>query len=104
MLAGEVTPIEEVYSRDEMTGSIEAAADGNRIDVTVRNVARYTLLISSEQFDLDRPVVVSTNGVETFSGVVEPDVRPMLEQAARDEDRRAIYEAKIEVGVPGGSV
>ena len=104
VLAGEVTPIKAVYSRDEMTGSIEAAADGNRIDVTVRNVARYTLLISSEQFDLDRPVVVSTNGVETFSGVVEPDVRPMLEQAARDEDRRAIYEAKIEVGVPGGSV
>jgi hypothetical protein len=104
VLAGEVTPIEAVYSRDEMTGSIEAVATGNRIDVTVRNVARYTLFLSSEQFDLNRPIDVSTNGVETFSGILEPDVRFMLEQAAKDDDRQAIYEAKIEVGVPGGSV
>jgi len=76
-------------------------ASGNRIDVTVRNVARYTLFISSEQFDLNRPIVVVTNGVETFSEVVEPDVRFMLEQAAKDDDRRAVYEAKIEVAVPG---
>jgi len=100
VLLGEVPHIEPAYPRVEMTGSIEAAAAGNRIDVTVRNVARYTLLISSEQFDLSEPIVVVTNGVQTFAGIVEPDVRFMLEQAARDIDRRAVYEAKIEVIVP----
>jgi hypothetical protein len=102
VLAGEVTSIQPVYSRAKMTGSIKAVANGNCIDVTVRNVSRYTLLISGEQFDLSRPIVVSTNGVEVYSGVLEPDVRFMLEQAARDEDRAIVYEARIEIVVPGG--
>ena len=100
VLQGEVPQIEPAYPRIEMTGSIEAFADGNRIDVTVRNVACYTLLISSEQFDLARPIVIITNGIETFADFVEPDVRFMLEQAARDSDRRAVYETRIEVIVP----
>jgi predicted esterase len=100
VLEGQVTPIEALYPRDEMTGSIEAVVSGNRVAVTVRNVARYTLLISSELFDLNEPIVVVTNGVETFSGIVEPDVRFMLEQAARDDDRRTVYEARIEIVVP----
>jgi len=100
VLDGQVTPIEPMYTRDRMTGSIEAITDGNRIDVTVRNVARYTVLVSSTQFDLARPIVVTTNGAETFSGVVEPDVRFLLEQAARDEDRQAVYEGRIEIVVP----
>jgi len=100
LLDGQVTPIDAVYSRAEPTGSIEAVVTDNRIDVTVRNVARYTLFVSGEQFDLGRPIAVFTNGVEAFSGVVEPDVRFMLEQAARDADRTSVYEAKMEVVVP----
>jgi hypothetical protein len=100
VLDGQVTSIDPMYARDRMTGSIEAVADGNRIDVTVRNVARYTLLISGAQFDLARRIVVTTNGVETFSGIVEPDVRFLLEQAARDNDRHTVYEARVEIVVP----
>ncbi len=102
LLAGEVTPIAAIYSRTETTGSIEAVADGNRIGVAVRNVARYTLFISGEQFALSEPIVVITNGVETFSGIVEPDLRFMLERAAEDVDRRAVYEARIGIAVPQG--
>jgi len=102
VLIGQVTPIEAIYPRSRMTGSIEAVASGNRIDVTLRNVARYTLFISSEQFDLTEPIVVLTNGSESFSEAVEPDVRFMLEQASRDNDRSTIYEAKIEIALQGG--
>jgi dienelactone hydrolase len=102
VLHGQIASIDPVYPRDEITASIEVVADGHRIDVTVRNVARYTLFISGEQFDLDRSIVVSTNGVEVFSGVLEPDVRFMLEQAASDEDRRAVYQTAIEIIVPRG--
>ena len=100
VLAGQVTPIEPMYARDRMTGSIEVHADGNRIDVTVRNVARYTLHISSEHFDLARPIVVTTNGVEVFADRVVPDARWLLEQYAMNEDRSAVYEARIEIVVP----
>ena len=100
VLHGKLASVDPIYVRDGITGSIEVVASGNRIDATVRNVARYTLFIDSTQFDLDRPMVVTTNGVELFSGVLEPDVRFMLEQAASDEDRRAVYEATIEIVVP----
>ena len=101
VLIGEVTPIEAIYPRAKMTGSIEAVANGNRIDVTLRNVARYTLFISSEQFDLTEPIVVLTNGSGSFSQVVEPDVRFMLEQASRDNDRSTVHEARIEIVLQG---
>jgi len=102
LLHGEITPIEPIYPRTEPTGSIEAVAEGNRIDVTVRSIVRYTLFISSDRFDLSRPITVRTNGTETFSGVVVPDARFMLRQAAADVDRSAVYEARIEIAVPPG--
>ena len=83
-----------LYGRERMTGSIQVAANANRIEVTVRHVAQYTLFLSSEQFDLDRPIEVITNGQPSLARLVEPDARFMLEQAAEDLDRRTVYEAK----------
>ena len=77
-------------------------ATGNRIEVTARAVARYTLLIRRGQFDLDQPIQVVTNGAESFHARVKPDVRFMLEQAAEDDDRAAISCARIEIIVPAG--
>ncbi len=103
VLGGQVTSIEAMYSRERITGSIEVMAEGNRIVVAVSNVSRYTLRLSSAQFDLSRPIVVVTNGVESFADLVEPDVRFMLEQAALDEDRRTVYEARLVITVAAGT-
>ncbi|UCF09584.1 MAG: hypothetical protein JSW65_05850, partial [Candidatus Bipolaricaulota bacterium] len=91
--------LDPVYRRPGETATIEVSANDNRIEVAARHVARYTLLISAEMFDLDRPIVVVTNGTSSFDGVVVPDPRFLLEQAARDVDRSTIYEACIEVTV-----
>jgi len=100
VLTGHIPAADLIYGRDEMTASVHVTASGNDIDVRVSHVGRYTLLISSEQFDLDRPITVTTNGDVTFSDVVQPDLRFMLEQAAEDFDRKAVYEASIEIAVP----
>jgi len=62
-------------------------------------VGLYTLFISSRQFDLSQPIIVITNGLTSFSDVVVPDVRFMLERAAADFDREMVYEAYIEIDV-----
>ena len=96
-LLGTIPPGERAYRRDLMTGSLRARAEANLIDVEVRHVGKYTLLISSSQFDLSEPIIVTTNGTTSFSDVVEPDIHFMLEQAAADLDRTIVYEAKIEI-------
>ena len=88
------------YRRTKTTGSIEAKVNGNMINVRVKNVAKYTLLVDREQFELKEPIVVKTNGEETFNGIVKPDLVFMLKQYARDNDRTMVYCAKIEITVP----
>jgi hypothetical protein len=93
-----------IFKRKGLAGRLELNATGNRIAVTARAVARYTLLIRRGQFDLDQPIQVVTNGAESFHARVKSDVRFMLEQAAEDDDRAAISFARIEVIVlPGGA-
>jgi predicted esterase len=99
VLRGTVPEAELVYRRDGVTGSIYVNADGNDIAVTSRNVARYTLFVSTEQFDFSEPIRVTTNGQESFAGTIEPDLEFMLRQAALDRDRQAVYEARVEVAV-----
>jgi hypothetical protein len=92
-----------LFKRTGPAGRLEVKASGNRIDVTARGVARYTLLIRREMFDLDRPIQVFTNGAESFNARVKPDLAFMLEQAAEDDDRSAVPCAKIEVQVAAGA-
>jgi hypothetical protein len=95
-------PRTPIFKRTRPAGRLEVKANGNRIDVTARAVARYTLLIRRGTFDLDQPIQVVTNGVESFHARVKPDLAFMLEQAAADDDRSAVYCARIEVNVPSG--
>jgi hypothetical protein len=57
-------------------------------------------LIRRGMFELDQPIQVVTNGAESFHARVMPDLTFMLEQAAEDDDRSAVYSAKIEVDIP----
>jgi poly(3-hydroxybutyrate) depolymerase len=96
-------PREPLFKRTGPAGRLEVKASGNRVDVTARGVARYTLFVRRGFFDLDQPIHVVTNGAETFRARVEPDLAFMLEQTAKDDDRSMVYCAKIEVEVPVGA-
>ena len=88
-----------VYRRDRPAARLVATATGNRIEVSATNVKRFSLFLSSQQFDLDQAIEVLVDGEPTFEGIVEPDVEFMLEQAAMDVDRQAVYEARLEIRI-----
>lgn len=92
-----------IFKRRGLAGRLEVNAKGNRIEVTARAVARYTLLIRRAMFDLDQPIEVVTNGAESFHAQVKPDMGFLLKQAVEDDDRSAIFCARIEVKVPPGA-
>ena len=57
----------------------------------------FTLLLSPDQFDLNRPVTVIVNGRPVFDGRVPRDVRTLVAWAARDNDRTMLFAAELHV-------
>jgi acetyl esterase/lipase len=92
-----------IFKRKGATAArLEVKASGNRIDVTARAVARYSLLIRRDMFNLDQPIQIVTNGAESSNSQIKPDLEFMLQQAAADDDRSAVYSARTEIPVPAG--
>ena len=71
---------------------------GNRVDAVTQGVTAFTLLISPDQFDIDKPLQVMANGREVWHGCgrVAPDLRTLLAWAARDNDRTMLYAAMVD--------
>jgi predicted esterase len=76
---------------------VELERSGNTVSVRTFDIRRYTLLVSPEDFDLSRPVVVETNGNVSFRGLVSPSVATALKWAARDADRTMVFAAELEI-------
>ncbi|MGH7658679.1 MAG: PDZ domain-containing protein, partial [Gemmatimonadales bacterium] len=97
---GSVRPPERVvFDRPEPTGRIHVTRHDNTITVLSRNVRRYTLLLSPDQFDLSRPIRVTTNGRVSHDAVVQPDVATLLKWYSTDQDRTMLFAAELQVDV-----
>ncbi len=72
----------------------------NTFDALVRDVAAFTLLLSPDAIDFGKPVVVTVNGKQVFSGTATKDPVVMARWAARDNDRTVLYGAELKVTVP----
>lgn len=94
VLAGEA---EVMFPREHESGRVDLRRTGNRIEVHSRGVAAFTLLLSPDQFDLNREVTVVANGRTVFDGMVRRDVRTLLEWAARDHDRTMLFAAALRI-------
>jgi membrane-associated protease RseP (regulator of RpoE activity) len=82
------------------SGRVDLVRAGNRVDATSRGVGTFTLLLSPDQFDLDRAVTVVVNGRTVFEGLVGKDLRTLLSWAARDNDRTLLFAAELHVDAP----
>ena len=88
-----------MFPRQRESGRVDLVRTGNRIDATSRGVAALTLLLSPDQFDLNRAITVVVNGRTAFDGIVQRDVRTLLKWAARDNDRTMLFGAELQIAV-----
>ena len=79
------------------SGHVELVRNGNTVQATTTGVARFTLLLSPDQFDFSVPIRVVANGDTVFDGRLEPDVQTLMKWAARDNDRTMLYGAELEI-------
>ena len=96
---GEASPPRQAFPQPDTSGRAQLLRNDNEIGVLTRGVRRYTLLLSPEQFDFSRPVRVTTNGVESFDGMVEPDPETLLRWANLDRDRTMLFGAELDIRV-----
>jgi len=81
-------------------GSVVATVQpGNRITVTTKHVAELTILLSDKMVDLDKPVVVTLNGVPLPREKVERSLDELFDSARRLRDPRMCYSAHIQLKV-----
>ena len=88
-----------IFPRFGDSGRVDLTRRGNVVTAQTNGVRAFTLLISPSQFDLKQPVSVIVNGKVAFRGPVTPSVRTLLEWAARDNDRTALYAAALAIEV-----
>jgi dienelactone hydrolase len=89
-----------LFERDKPSGRVDVVRAGNRFEAKTRGVQAFTLLVSPDVVDFDKPVQVMVNGRQVFAGVVKRDVRTLMAWAARDDDRTMLYGAELHVAVP----
>ncbi len=98
-----------IDSRDEwITGRIYATLDAERVStnhiaVKTSRVRRYTLFFNQELVDFSRPILVETNGEQSFHGVVRPTIETLLREARHQSDHTVLYSSKLSVDVPSSS-
>ena len=81
-------------------GRVDLKRTGNTVDASTSGVGTFTLLLSPDQFDLNRAITVVVNGRTAFDGVVQRNVRTLLKWAAQDNDRTMLFAAELHVDVP----
>ena len=90
-------PPRKLFDRPDPSGRVDLVRQGNTVRATTRGVTAFTLLLSPDQFDFDKPVTVVANGRTVFSGRVPKDVRTLLKWAAADNDRTMLFGAELHV-------
>jgi predicted esterase len=95
-----------IDSRDEfITGMIYAKLHAeivrpNTIEVNTLRVRRYTLFLNDALVDFSQPIVVKTNGVTSFEGMVDPSIETLLQEARQRVDVHILYSAKLTINLP----
>lgn len=84
----------------DKNAEVTAEIKGNAIEVKSTGAKKLTLFLDEKHIDLSKPVKVTVNGKQAFSGKVEPSVDVVLESWKLREDRELLYRAKVEVDVP----
>ncbi len=91
----------KVYRRG---ASIEAISRGdNVIDVTTRNVGRFTVWLHPRMVDVNKPVTIVVDGRPRQIDGLQPSLLTALDSYRRRRDWGLLYPMKVELEAKGGS-
>ena len=88
-----------MFPRQRESGRIDLIRTENRVEARTRGVAAFTLLLSPDQFDLNRAITIVVNGRTVYDGMVRRDIRTLLKWAARDNDRTMLFAAELPIAL-----
>ena len=88
------------HTQNEDCGMVRAAYSDNAFAVETSRVGKISLWIDPRMVDLAKPIRVTVDGKEAFSGPVKIDRKAMAERFLDAFDRAAVPVARIEVSVP----
>ena len=71
----------------------------NHIAVKTNHVRRYTLFFNQDLVDFSRPIVVETNGKQSFNGLLQPTIETLLHEARHRSDHEILYSSKVSINV-----
>lgn len=90
---------DRLFDNVDPSGRIDLVRSGNTVAATTTGVAEFTLLLSPDAFDFDKPVRVEANGRVAFEGRVARSLETLITWAARDNDRTMLFGAELHVKV-----
>ncbi len=85
---------ERIYAKltAEVTGQ-------NIIEVNTVRVRRYTLFFNEDLVDFSQSIIVKTNGVKSFEGILKPSIETLLNEVRQRSDFHNLYSAKLMIDV-----
>ena len=89
--------VSPLFVTDDPTGRVDITRDGNDFRAVTRGVASFTLLLSPDAIDFNKPVTVVADGKTVFQGRLQKSVETLLKWAAQDNDRTMLYGAELHV-------
>ncbi len=94
-----------VDSRDEfITRQVYATLEAelvapNHVVVQTTFVRRYSLFFNQNLIDFSQPLIVETNGIQSFHGLVVPDRKTLLHEARLRKDPGRLFSAQVTIDV-----
>jgi poly(3-hydroxybutyrate) depolymerase len=88
------------FFHEQASGRVDIERTNNAFTAQARGVREFTILLSPDVVDFNKPITVTVNNEERFRGNVKKDVATLLKWAARDEDRTMLYGAELKIRLP----
>ena len=90
-------PPREVFDRTQPSGRVDLTRSGNTVTAVTRGVGGFTLLLSPDQFDFNKPIKVVVNGKTDSDRKVQKDLATLMKWAAADNDRTMLFGAEVHI-------
>ncbi len=79
-----------IFKREAPSAAVMAECCGNKILIKGSRVGKMKLLVSTAQFNLEKPIEVAYKGKTIWNKIVEPDLEFMLMEFLRNRDRKML--------------